>query len=128
MNILIAITLSVVMLYAWAGLCFLFFRVGRPETEDRLRGFLEAHYIFFTERPFAENQREASRKAIQDAGASGWNMVWLPIILLNFDVTLQNLVVSSGMLFFGGLMLAYSWYGLRCLRLLQLESFSKQGA
>lgn len=127
MNIVIALILSVVIVYAWAGLCFLFFRVGRPESEDRLRGFLEEHYTFFTERAFGETQREASRKAIQEAGSRGWIMTGLSIFSLSFDLTLQDLAVSCGVLFFGGLMLAYSWYGLRCLRLLGLESYAKQG-
>jgi hypothetical protein len=35
-------------------------------------------------------------------------------------------LLSITMLFFGGLMFAYSWYGLRCFRLLGLDSNAEQ--
>lgn len=128
MNTIVAIILSVAILYAWAGLCFLFFRFIRPESEDRLRRFLEAHYSFFTERAFGETRRGATRQAIRESGGRGWLMIGLPIINLGNGLTSWHLIVSSAVLFFGGLMFAYSWYGLRCLRILGLDSYAKQAA
>jgi hypothetical protein len=128
MNTLVTTALSVVILYAWAGLCFLGFRFIRPESEDRLRRFLEAHYSFFTERAFGETRREATRQAIRESGRRGWAMIGLPIINLGFGLTSWHLILGSASLFFGGLMFAYSWYGLRCLRILGLDSYTKQAA
>jgi hypothetical protein len=126
MNTIIAFTLSIAILYAWAGGCFLLFRFIRPESEDRLRRFLETHYGFFTECAFGETRRQATREAIRESGRRGWLMIGLPIIILGFGLTVWHLVISSAVLFFGGLMFAYSWYGLRCLRILGLDTYAKQ--
>ncbi len=128
MNVIVAITLSVAILYAWAGLCFLFFRLTRPETEVGLRRFLETHFEFFTERTFGKTQQEATRRVIRESGGRGWMMMGLPSIVLSHGLTSWSLIISSTMLFFGGLMFAYSWYGLRCLRILGLDSYARQSA
>jgi hypothetical protein len=138
MNIIVSIILSVAILYASAGACFLFFRFIRPETEKSLRYFLESHYRFFTERPFGDRQKEASRKAIRESGARGWFSIgFSPFLfspfLISSDLGLSYwgffcFFINSGVIFFGGLMFAYSWYGLRCLRILGLDSYSKHEA
>jgi hypothetical protein len=113
------------ILYAWGGICFLYFRFSQKETEERLRNFLEYHRPFFLGRRPADNKREVNKQVVRKAGSHGWNFVLLPL----FSVWLDDhwhywtFLPSVAVLFFGGLMFAYSWYGLRCLRLLKLESF-----
>lgn len=53
-------------------------------------------------------------------------MVVMACISLNHGMTAYNLIASIGILYFGGLTLAYAWYGLRCLRMLGLETFKKE--
>jgi hypothetical protein len=52
MNVLMALCICLTMLYAWAGLHYVFLRFRRPETEAHLRAFLEEQFQFFTFRLF----------------------------------------------------------------------------
>jgi hypothetical protein len=128
MNAIIALTLSTATLYAWAGVCFLFFRFIRPETQERQRRFLQDRYSFFTERAFSQTRTEVRRETIQEAGTRGWVMTGLPVFTLSFGLTYTSVLTSCAVLFFGGLMFAYSWYGLRCLRMLGLDVYAKPAA
>lgn len=128
MNALFALPLSIAILYAWAGVCFFFYRFARAETEGRMRRFLEGHHSFFTERLIGESRRQTTPQAIREAGTRGWLAIGLPVINFGFGIDYPSLMVNSAVLFFGGLMFAWSWYGLRCFRILGLESSAKQTA
>jgi len=52
-------------------------------------------------------------------------MIGLPIITFGFGLDFWSVAVGSAVLFFGGLMFAYSWYGLRCFRILGLDVYAK---
>lgn len=129
-----SVGLAVAGLYLWGGICFLFFRFVRPETEARLLEFLKTHYNFYgfsfsRGRP-AALEKTVTEEDIKRAGARGWWMTGLPIIgfgnWLNHKGSFLTPWLSVGCLFFGGLAFAYSWYGLRCLRLLGLTAYSKE--
>ena len=133
MNDIIFTLLSVVILYAWAGVCFLIFRYSRPEADSRMRHFLRSHHKFFASRAVGfwghrvVSQRDATRKMIKQAGLRGW-IFFAPTLFNSWAGSngYPACLLSIAMLFFGGLMFAYSWYGLRCLRLLGLDSYAEQ--
>jgi hypothetical protein len=131
-----SVGLAVAGLYLWGGICFLFFRFVRPETEARLLEFLNTHYDFYSS-SFGRRRTAALEKAVTEedikrAGTRGWWMTGLPIIAfanwLNHKGSLLTPWLGVGCLFFGGLVFAYSWYGLRCLRLLGLTAYSKESS
>lgn len=79
-----SVGLAVAGLYLWGGVCFLFFRFVRPETEARLLEFLKTHYDFYSF-SFSRGRPAALEKAVAEedikrAGARGWWMTGLPII------------------------------------------------
>lgn len=126
MQLIAAALVVVLILYAWGGICFLYFRFSKKETEEKFRNFLEYHRPFFLGRRSADNQREVNKQVIRKAGSHGWNFVPLALmgVWLNDHWYYWTFLFNAAVLFFGGLMFAYSWYGLRCLRLLKLESFA----
>lgn len=128
MDILVKITCGVIILHLWAVICFLFFRFGRAETAERQRRFLEKYFFFYTFRPFKQDKKNVTPEAVREAGRTGWNFVFFPAILLGHGITPVFVCLSIAFLYFGGLQLAWSWYGLRCLRMLGLESFEKATA
>ena len=104
----------------------MFFRYSRAENEVRFRRFLEDHYEYYCQRAFSLPLSEVTRHEIQRVAKRGWGMIGLPMILLGseFNSTL-TFSLANGLLFFGGLMMAYSWYGSRCMRVLNLETVQK---
>lgn len=127
-SFLLVVAGCILTLYAFAAICFFFIRFGRSETAERQRHFLEKFYFFFTFRPFSQAKTEVTLQTTREAGRRGWSMVFMACISLNHGVTFYNLLASIGILYFGGLTLAYSWYGQRCLRMLGLETFEKKAA
>ena len=108
------------ILYVWAIVCFTFFRFSRPETESRMTGFLKSHYKFFTGSANKENWDSLTKDKVRRASLWGWVFPSLPFCLLaNSDWNYKYVLVSVGVLFFGGLYFAFGWYGIRCLRLLE---------
>ena len=128
MKILIAIILSVLVLYAWAGVCYVYFRFARPETQANQQRFLASHYKCFTYRCLSPEPDEVTIKAIREAGKTGWYMIGIPIVNLSFGITYIDIILSFTVLFFGGLMFAQSWYGMRCFRMLKLDVYAKNAA
>jgi hypothetical protein len=136
-SLVIASAFSVLVLYAWAAVCFSFFRFIRPETQDSQRHFLEAHYRFYTTRPVfsqravSQTRPEVTQQTIREAGKRGWFMSLPVLFTLSLEPTNSDaffsigVLLSCGVAFFGGLMFAYSWYGLRCFRMLGLKSYTK---
>lgn len=125
-NFLLVVAGSILTFYAFAAICFLFLRISQSETAERQRHFLEKFYFFFTFRPFSQTKTEVTPQTICEAGRRGWSMVVMACISLNHGITSYNLIAGIGILYFGGLTLAYAWYGLRCLRMLGLETFKKE--
>lgn len=115
---------SVVCLYLWAVICFLYFRYSRVETEERLRGFLQQRQNFYTFRFVSGSPTTITPRVLKQAGSRGWLFLGLPAINLVYGFSYQSVLIGNALLFFGGLMFAYSWYGLRCLRLLGLDSYA----
>lgn len=124
MNYLVAPILTVAILYAWAGLIFAFFCLRFDGSEGKRKRFLEKYYRYFTQRITKPDFPEVTPKVLRVKGKACWGMVPLPALLLCFGFSFWNVVLSIALLFFGGLFLALSWYGLRCLRGLGLGSFS----
>jgi hypothetical protein len=127
MNWIIATILSLAIMFAWGGILFVFFRYRYGRSVDDRKRFLEIYFRFFTFRTVKAPYAEVTPKVLREAGHRGWGMISLPIVLLSFGMTFWNIVLSAGMLFFGGLSFALSWYGLRCLRGLSLDSYSTDG-
>lgn len=127
-NFLLVVAGSILTFYAFAAICFLFLRFCQSETAERQRHFLEKFYFFFTFRPFSQAKTEVTPQTIREAGRRGWSMVVMSWASLSHGTTFYNLVASIGILYFGGLTLAYAWYGSRCLRMLGLETFEKATA
>lgn len=127
---------SVLVLYAWAAVCFMFLRFVRPETQDSQRHFLEAHYRFYTfhESAVSRARGEVTRQTIKEAGKRGWIMSLPAFFTSSFRPSNNGalfdaaVLLSCGVAFFGGLMFAYSWYGLRCFRMLGFKSYTKGDA
>jgi hypothetical protein len=124
----------VAVLYAWAGICYLFLRFARPETESRMRDFLKSFrkpkkWDFFPLR-FARHQPPQppiTEETMRDTSSGGWVFTGLPFITLSLghgDWTYSNVLTSTALLFFGGSFFARGWYGRRCLRLLGVDSFN----
>lgn len=125
-NFLLVVAGCIFTFYAFAAICFLFLRFCQSETAERQRHFLEKFYFFFTFRPFSQAKTEVTPQTICEAGRRGWSMVVMACVSLNHEMTSFKLIASIGILYFGGLTLAYAWYGLRCLRMLGLETFKKE--
>ena len=123
-HIIASILATIAILYVCGGICFLYFRFSQAETESRMRNFLESHRAIFLGRNPALREAEVTKQTIRSYGRGGWNMIGLSYLCLMFSKhwSFWTVLVSSGPLFFGGLFFAYSWYALRCLRLLGLES------
>ena len=112
-------------LYLWAGACFLFYRYYRPETEARMRRFLEDYHKFFVNNLSSSSPSSAiSRHEIQSTGVGGWSFFFMASLTLWHEFSWLMLACIV-LLFFGGLKFAISWYGMRCLRLLGLEAYTK---
>ena len=124
MNWIIATILSLAIIFAWGGIIYVFFRLRYGKSDDDRERFLETYFRFFTFRIVKQPFVEVTPKVIRDAGRRAWDMILLPIILLGLAMTFWSVVLSVGVLFFGGLHFAVSWYGLRCLRSLNLDSYS----
>jgi hypothetical protein len=115
-------------IYFWAAFCYLFFRFAQPETEARLRRFLQQHHSFYTHSSFSGSSLSVTARVMKKAGSRGWCMMALPAISMGSGFSYGRFLMCNGVLFVGGLMLAYAWYGIRCLRILGLESYTKQDA
>jgi hypothetical protein len=126
MNFIVAIALTLLMLYGWAAICFLCFRFHRRETEETQRHFLEVHRDFFTRRIIRKARTKVTRQTMRWSGASGLLMAGLPVMNMSHQLSLITVLLSMALLFFGGLVVAYSWYGLRCLRMLGLDVWSSR--
>lgn len=124
--ILAPLLFSVAGLYLWAVICFLFFRYSRAETEERLRDFLQQRQNFYTYRSGSKSPPVITPRFLRKTGSRGWLFLGLPAINLLYGFSYQSVLIGTALLFFGGLIFAYSWYGLRCLRLLGLESYVTQ--
>ncbi|HTI98663.1 MAG TPA: hypothetical protein VL527_07140, partial [Dongiaceae bacterium] len=83
MNKVLFLSLSVGMLYAWAGTAFLCFRFFRPETEFRMWQFLNAHHAIFASRFVGfwgrqvVSRHDATPRMIRRAGMRGWTFILL---------------------------------------------------
>jgi hypothetical protein len=123
-NFLYSALFSFSILYAWATLCYLYVRFSRPETESRMRDFLKTHRKFFSDRTYQESGKGLTKEMIQKKSLWGWAFVPLVCFSMrnnnwNYPIVLTNV----GLLFFAGLFFALGWYGIRCLRLLGLDSY-----
>lgn len=123
-NFAISAILSVAMLLAWGGVCYCFFRHARAETEGRMRRFLETNHRVFTEKTIGKSRQHVTAAGVREVGYNGWIFACLPAGLLTLELSLPSVLVSSGMLFFGGYALARSWYALRCLHKLGLDQYT----
>ena len=126
LNFLLSLILAVACLYTWAALWFLFFRFSRAESEGRLRRFLADHFEFYTFRFSSAVSDRATLHDVAQAGSRGWWMLGLPLATINFSMDLKSILLANAILFFGGMMFAYSWYGQRCMKLLNIDSFPHQ--
>lgn len=127
MKLIFGTILSIAILYAWGGLIFGILRLRFDGSEEEQRRFLKVNFRYFTNRIIKPAYPEVSPKVIREKGAAGWSMIWLPIISFGFGFTFWNAILGASLLFFGGLLFAKSWYGLRCLRCLGLDSFTTRG-
>lgn len=125
MNWVIAAIFSLVVLFAWGAVCYVFFQIRYDQSDDGRRRFLEGHYRYLTHRAFKGDRTEITPETLRAAGNRGWNMIGLPITALSFGMAPWNVFLCTGLLYFGGLFFASSWYGRRCLQLLKLASYSK---
>jgi hypothetical protein len=125
---IIALGLAHLILYAWAGICFVCFRFDQRETSVTQQHFLQAHYDFFAHRFFSEPVREVTQETIKGTESTAWSCTIIPIFSMSLDLTYSSVLFSSPMLLFGGFFLARSWYGQRCMKMLGLEVYSKQAA
>lgn len=91
-----------------------------------MRRFLDEHHEFFTYGLDSPQDRNLSLAKIQKSALRGWVLTTLPFVSMSYELSLSNVLIGYAVLFFGGLCLAYSWYGLRCMKLLGLECYAKQ--
>jgi hypothetical protein len=111
------------ILYGWSAVCFFFFRFSRAETESRMRDFLKAHRSFFSNCGGQQKGEVLTKKTMQKAILWGWVFPSSAFFLLyRSDWNYRYVLISMGLLFFSGLFFALGWYGMRCLRLLGLDS------
>jgi hypothetical protein len=118
---------TLLTLYAWAAICFFFFRFSRAETESRMRDFLKTYHKFFSGRAYNESGKSLTKKTIRKASLWGW--LFLPFAFFHVhisDLNYERILTSIGILFFPGLCFALGWYGIRCLRLLGLDSYHRE--
>jgi hypothetical protein len=122
--ILIKLVLVGAILYAWGAICFLFLKCWRLENTARMHDFLRLHYPFFARL----DTEKITVATMHRAGRRGWRFAGLPLMVIGYDSRMPRWLEIFGntsavlLLFFGGLFLAYGWYGVRCLRLLNLDS------
>ena len=114
-------------LYTWAGAWFLFLRFYRAETESRMRNFLKAACRVYLLRSRQDGARPVTKEAIRKGNWTGWPFATMVLVGgLGAHASFWNLAAGLTMLAMGGFAFAFGWYGLRCLRLLGLESFRKE--
>ena len=120
-----AILIPIAAVIFCAGVCFLFFRLRYGVSKAGADNFLNRHRRFFT---LAAKDRNVplTRDAIKQAGAIGWKAMTLPSmgLLLDHYWTVWTFVFSLPICFLGGLLVAYGWYGVRCFRLLGVDSYN----
>jgi hypothetical protein len=126
MTFLVATFLSIASLFLWGGICFLYFRFRYGGSEEQKRAFLQTYSRVLTFR-YDGTKQDATSAIIKKAGNRGWSSLALPIPLMGFEFTFWNILLSIGVLFFGGLLFSYSWFGLRCLESLGLKSYPGNG-
>ena len=123
----------IVGLYVWAGVSYLVLRFVRPETESRMRDFLKSFpkkWDFFPLR-FARHQPPVTEETLRETVSGGWPLACFALMGLSLghgDWTYSNVLTAIGLLFFGGHIKARGWYGLRCFRLLEIDSYSEPTA
>jgi hypothetical protein len=127
-SLIIPLLIIVPILYMSAGICFLFIRFFRPETESKMKRFLGSHRPFFIRLASVDDRTNITKQMMKKAGARGWAFASLPAIDIMYSLhgthwNYWTFLIITPMLFFGGLFFAYSWYGIRCLRLLGLDSY-----
>jgi hypothetical protein len=124
-RLLVPLLIVIPILYLWAVGCFLCIRFYRPETQSRMKNFLEKFRPFFVGRKRVADHQEVdvTRTIMREAGSRGWTFIWLPAMCLSLNLSFWSVLVGIPVLFFGGLFFAFSWYGLRCLRVLGFDSY-----
>lgn len=127
MNWVVASILSLAITFAWGGIIYAFFHLRYGQSDDGRKRFLETHYRVFSFRTGKTPYTEMTPIVIREAGHRGWEAVLLPILILSFGMSFWKITLVTGVLFFGGLPFALSWYGLRCLRSLSPDSYPADG-
>ena len=123
-EIIAELAVSLALFYAWAAIWFLLLRYLRPETPERQRRFLKFHYEFFTQSSFVRHDdRTATLESVQNGTKIAWVMFGVTGPHLMFHPSLGRFLfccIGAGL---SGWIFACSWYGQRCLRMLQVESY-----
>ena len=125
----IVLTIVAALLYIWGGICFLVLRQIWPEKEPAMRRFLNLQAPFFMGRSRSRLRQDEliTPQMMKKKGAQGWNFASPSFFLLMLHLSYLNVLAASLPLIFGGLFLSFSWYGARCLRLLNLETYPALG-
>ena len=120
--------LTLTCVHVWAGVCYAFCRFSQPETEQKMRRFLIRDFLPSPRFPrFVVEPRRVTRAGLVKRGHNAWGLVPLPMLLISVSHFEKWQFLLANTLFFqAGLLFAVSWYGRRCLRLLNLDSIGDE--
>ena len=122
-DIFYSVLFTFLILYAWAGICFFVFRFSCTETESRARNFLNANNKFFADK---KKGGAITQETLRKSSLWGWYLLPFACIFLVFNRSYEDFFVTMAILFFAGYLVARGWYGMRCLRLIGLDSYKAE--
>ena len=134
----IAIIYTILSLYFWAFVCNVFLRRHYGKKDNGAQLFLNRHFKMYAKNVLkGEVLETVNTTRIKKVGQGGWVFISLPLMFKHqyFEKLLTHKPVSTydhfsnfidqSVLFFGGLIFAYSWVALRYMRELNLNSYTQ---
>ena len=119
-ELLSAALFVIFVLYVWGGLLLLILRFHQLETKSSMENFLRVNHKFFASCANQELQRSLTRETMRKTKTWGWVFIGLPFCLIcGSNWNCYYILCSALILFFGGRFLAYGWYGMHCIKMLE---------
>jgi hypothetical protein len=116
--------------YFLGTLIYLAMRVWGSVSQARARKFLDSMFKFYHQFSTDKNKHVVNRETIKRTGQQAWSVVSFAAMLGLFHAYSSPLlgwtldaVIAAVVVFFAGLPVGLSWYGLHCFQLLKIESY-----